>query len=86
MPTPNPQQRPLQRGFCCILSIFLTIIGAWVGTKSITLDPLRNFFYRWPRNFFIAFWVEALIAQPVARLAMKKIHAQQARKLASGRS
>ncbi|WP_462406260.1 hypothetical protein [Gracilibacillus sp. Marseille-QA3620] len=32
------------------------------------------------RNFCIAFWVEALIAQPIARQAMKKLHKRQDRK------
>ncbi|WP_281242200.1 hypothetical protein [Sediminibacillus halophilus] len=32
---------------------------------------------RWPRNFFIAFWVEVLIAPPAARFAMKKLHTSQ---------
>ncbi|MGM9931203.1 MULTISPECIES: hypothetical protein [Bacillaceae] len=42
--------------------------------------PIENFFYIWPRNFCIAFWVEALIAQPIARQAMKKLHKRQDRK------
>jgi hypothetical protein len=41
---------------------------------------MQTFFYDWPRNFFIAFRVKALIAQQVARLVMKKIHVYQARK------
>ncbi|QTN00733.1 hypothetical protein ERJ70_16450 [Sediminibacillus dalangtanensis] len=63
-----------------ILSILLTILGAWIGMREISMDPIRSFFTRWPRNFFIAFWVEVLIAQPVARFAMKKLHAGQERK------
>lgn len=60
-----------------VLSIILTIIGTWVGMREISLEPFRHFFYQWPRNFFIAFWVEALIAQPVARFAMKALHSRQ---------
>ncbi len=60
-----------------ILSILLTVIGAWIGMGEISLKPFQTFFYDWPRNFFIAFWVEALIAQPIARFAMKKLHASQ---------
>ena len=63
-----------------ILSILLTVIGSWIGMREISLEPIQTFFYDWPRNFFIAFWVEALIAQPIARFAMKKLHASQARK------
>ena len=63
-----------------ILSILLTVIGSWIGMREISLEPIQTFFYNWPRNFFIAFWVEVLIAQPIARFIMKKIHASQARK------
>ncbi|GAA0492846.1 hypothetical protein GCM10008986_19070 [Salinibacillus aidingensis] len=60
-----------------ILSILLTVIGSWIGLGEISLEPIQTFFYSWPRNFFIAFWVEALIAQPAARFVMKKLHASQ---------
>ncbi len=63
-----------------ILSILLTVIGSWIGMRGISLEPIQTFFYDWPRNFFIAFWVEILIAQPIARFAMKKLHAVQVRK------
>lgn len=58
-----------------ILSIILTILGSWIGQRKMTLEPFYHFFSNWPRNFFIAFWVEILIAQPIARFVMKKIHA-----------
>jgi len=38
------------------------------------MEPIRMFFYKWPRNFAISFAVEALIAQPIARLVMLKLH------------
>lgn len=60
-----------------ILSICLSIIGSWVGEGEISLEPIQNFFYIWPRNFAIAFWIELLIAQPIARFAMKKLHQSQ---------
>ncbi|WP_306419002.1 hypothetical protein [Paucisalibacillus globulus] len=63
-----------------ILSILLTIIGPWIGMREISMEPIRTFFHHWPRNFFIAFWVELLLAQPIARFAMKKLHAYQASK------
>ncbi|MFF2496781.1 hypothetical protein [Peribacillus sp. NPDC058075] len=63
-----------------LLSILLTVIGSWIGMGEISLEPIQTFFYDWPRNFFIAFWVEVLIAQPIARFVMKKLHASQARK------
>lgn len=61
-----------------ILSVLLTIIGTWVGTGEISLLPFENFFHVWPRNFGVAFWIEMLIAQPIARFAMKQIHIRQA--------
>jgi hypothetical protein len=66
-----------------VLSILLTIIGTWVGTKQISLEPFQNFFFSWFRNFGVAFWIELLIAQPIARFAMKKIHARQANRAES---
>lgn len=63
-----------------VLSLWLTIIGTWLGTRQISLEPFENFLHIWPRNFGIAFWIELLIAQPIARFAMKKLHARQARK------
>jgi hypothetical protein len=32
------------------------------------------FFYKWPRNAAVSFVVEALIAQPIARIVMLKMH------------
>lgn len=66
-----------------VLSLLLSIIGTWVGTKQISLDPFKNFLHIWPRNFGIAFWIELLIAQPIARFAMKRLHARQGRKAES---
>ena len=61
---------------CTVLfmSIILTIIGTWVGLRSITLEPLKLFFYKWPRNFAISLFVELCIAQPIARYAILKLH------------
>lgn len=61
-----------------IMSVLLTVIGTWVGTRSISMEPIKNFFYNWPRNFTIAFFIEMLAAQPLARLAMTLIHKRQA--------
>lgn len=60
-----------------VLSLWLSIIGTWVGMKQISIEPFQNFLHIWPRNFGIAFWIELLIAQPIARFAMKKLHAGQ---------
>ena len=38
------------------------------------MEPIKMFFYKWPRNFAISFFVESCIAQPIARFVMVKIH------------
>jgi hypothetical protein len=66
-----------------VLSSSLSIIGTWVGTRQVSLEPFRNFLHVWPRSFGIAFWIELLVAQPIARLAMKTLHARQERETES---
>ena len=57
-----------------LMSIFLTVIGTWIGNRHVSIEPISMFFYKWPRNFAISFFVEACIAQPIARLVMLKLH------------
>lgn len=57
-----------------LMSIFLTVIGSWIGMRRISVEPIHMFFYKWPRNFAISFFVEACIAQPIARFVMLKFH------------
>lgn len=57
-----------------MMSVLLTVIGTWIGTRSITLEPIRMFFYKWPRNFAISLFVEMCIAQPIARFALLQLH------------
>lgn len=57
-----------------MMSIFLTVIGTWIGSRNVSLEPIRMFFYKWPRNFAISFAVELLAAQPAARFVMLKMH------------
>lgn len=66
-----------------VLSLFLSIVGNWVGTRQISLAPFENFLRIWPRNFGVAFWIELLVAQPIARLVMKTLHARQAQRQAN---
>lgn len=61
-----------------LMSILLTVIGTWVGTRTITLEPIQHFFYKWPRNFAISLLVEMCIA-PIARFVILKIHLWQDR-------
>jgi len=60
-----------------ILSTFMSIVGPWVGTGKISSEPFQNFFHNWFGNFGVALWIELLIAQPIARFAMKKLHEKQ---------
>ncbi|HCD08329.1 MAG TPA: hypothetical protein DEQ50_08755 [Lactobacillus sp.] len=57
-----------------MMSVLLTVIGTWIGTRSITLEPIKMFFYKWPRNFAISLFVEMCIAQPIARFALLQLH------------
>jgi hypothetical protein len=57
-----------------LMSIFMTVVGTWIGSKQVTLEPIKFFFYKQPRNFAISFAVEALFAQPIARFVMFKMH------------
>lgn len=66
-----------------ILSLTLTVIGTWVGSREISADIFTRFFPTWFRNFGIAFWIEVIVAQPIARFVMVKIHENKAGKIAS---
>jgi hypothetical protein len=57
-----------------LMSIFLTVIGTWIGSRRVSIEPIRLFFHKWPRKFAISFAVEALFAQPIARFVMLKLH------------
>lgn len=57
-----------------LMSIFLTVIGTWIGSRHISMEPIRLFFYKWPRNFAISFAVEGLFAQPIARAVLYRLH------------
>jgi len=64
-----------------LMSIFLTVIGTWIGGRQVSIEPIRLFFYKWPRNFAISFAVESCIAQPIARWVMQKLHQIQDAKM-----
>lgn len=57
-----------------MMSIVLTVVGTWIGNRQISTDILNTFFYSWPRNFAISLGVEMLIAQPIARFVMVRLH------------
>ncbi len=56
------------------MSVVLTIVAPWVVAGQITAEPLEMFVYRWPRNFAVSFAIEALVAQPIARVVMNRFH------------
>ena len=67
-----------------LISMILTVAGPWIGTWSVTTEPVVHFFEKWPQNVMIAFVVEALLAQPVARLVMRGHHRRIDRRRAPG--
>ena len=58
----------------CMMSVILTIIAPWIVAGHVSLELIEYFFLRWPRNFAISFAVEALVAQPIARVVMNRLH------------
>ncbi|MBQ9659471.1 MAG: DUF2798 domain-containing protein [Clostridia bacterium] len=61
--------------FCVTgMSAIMTIIGGMIGEGKLSLEPFITFPSHWPRNFCVAFWCEILLAQPIARKAMKLLH------------
>ncbi|TCI43013.1 MULTISPECIES: hypothetical protein [Exiguobacterium] len=65
-----------------MISFVMTIIGPWIGMGEINFETLHHFFPTWFRNFGIAFWIELLFAQPIARAVMKSIHTRKRLKTA----
>lgn len=57
-----------------LISLVMTVVGTWIGTRQVSTEPLDQFAHLWPRNCTIAFLVEALLAQPVARQVMRRHH------------
>jgi len=57
-----------------LMSIFMTVIGSWIGMRHMSMEPIQMFFYKWPRNAAISFIIEAFIAQPIARSVMLILH------------
>ena len=56
------------------MSVFMTVIGSFIGCRCISMEPINTFFYKWPRNFETAFFIELLIVTPIARFIMLKFH------------
>lgn len=62
-----------------LMSILLTVIGTWIGMRSVTWEPTQRFFYKWPRNFAIPLFVEMCIVQPIAGFVIYRLHLQRDR-------
>src|SRR5574344_1253161 len=57
-----------------MMSVVLTVVGTWIGNRQLTWEPIIYFFAKWPRNFAISLAVELLVAQPVARAVLLRLH------------
>lgn len=66
-------------GMSFIMSWLGLIYGELVSTGTVTTQVFTDFLLSWPRNFFLAFWIEILIAQPIARASMKALHTRKER-------
>ena len=66
-----------------MMSLILTIVGSWIGMRQISLHPIKLFFFKWPRNFAISFFIEVFVAQPIARLVIYKKHLKENNKIPS---
>ena len=66
------------------MSFLMTFVGLLWGeilSGSVTTKIFSDFLIAWPRNFFVVFWIETLIAQPIARACMKKLHTSKQAKI-----
>lgn len=54
------------------MSMMMTVVGTLIGTGNLV--SLDGFIHAWPRNFGIALAIETLVAQPLARGIMFRMH------------
>lgn len=64
---------------CCVtmMSVIMTALGPLIGSVmslQLNIHGFENWIYNWPINFCIAFWIEMLLAQPTARMVMRRKH------------
>lgn len=62
-----------------LVSAAMTIVGTWIGQRHVSLAPFYSYINNWPRNFAIAFAVEGLIAQPIARRVLLYKHQHESK-------
>ncbi|CAM3956017.1 DUF2798 domain-containing protein [Cohnella lubricantis] len=62
------------------MSACMTLIGNAVA-QGFSAELLSNWVTNWPRNFIIVLAAESLVIQPIARIAMVKLHASQDKRI-----
>ena len=60
------------------MSLIMTVIGDFIG-HGFNLNPhiFQRFLENWPRNFGLVLLFELIIAQPLGRFAMTRLHLSQ---------
>ncbi|MDO5520189.1 MAG: DUF2798 domain-containing protein [bacterium] len=58
------------------MSVCMTLIGGVLGTGFST-EIFKEFVEAWPRNACMALFLELVIVQPIARKAMRTMHAKK---------
>ena len=64
-----------------MMSLIMTALGPVIGTAGsggVEFVSPSQWTSDWPVNFFAAFWIELLFAQPAARKVMSTLHARTA--------
>lgn len=64
-----------------MMSLIMTCVGGMLGGESIATIGVE-FFERWPRNFWAAFFLNILVAGPVSRFVLRQIQKQSTEILA----
>lgn len=58
-----------------MMSFIMTYVGGMLGGESLSIISVE-FFARWPKNFWAAFFLNIIIAGPISRLVLKQIQKQ----------
>lgn len=58
----------------CMIAIVMTLVGTWISSDHVYWMGGSLYIASLARNMTIAFLVEAVIAQPVARAVFYRIH------------
>ena len=55
------------------MSIIMTIVGG-ILSNGFSAHIIEEFIHNWPRNFCVVFFLELIVAQPIARMVMRNLH------------